>query len=183
MSIRVEIMLEEVTALMFRGDNKQAEQASIECRFRAYFQIFCNAVDLARTSDIFPGFAPHFCFVHAQFAHLLGRDQAAVRSYQACSTLLVPGSELGLLVEICQAACKGIFSRLLLRPEDTRYVRNLTERCKSSSNATLCASAHFMSSFLEDNRVASKYVNNIAQMLTAQEKTHNRIRDVPAGEQ
>jgi hypothetical protein len=113
-------------------------------------------LSLARHADVFTELAPQFCLVHAQFAHLLGRDQAAMRSYQACASLLVPGSELGVVLEICTLACEGGFVGLLTDKAKANRVRSLVERSKSSSNASLASVALFMGSLIEPNRIASK---------------------------
>lgn len=81
---------------------------------------------------------------------------AALRSYRACEALLVPGSELGLVVEICRLACEGGFMGLLSDHSKAEKVRSLVERCKASSAASLSATGQFMASLIESNRVASK---------------------------
>lgn len=79
-----------------------------------------------------------------------------MRSYRACSALLVHGSEMGLIVEMCVLACQGGFMGLLGDRARAERVRSLVERCKSSSNAALSASGQFMGSLIEANRIASK---------------------------
>ena len=114
------------------------------------------ALKLARENNLFTSLAPHFCLARAQFAHLLGRDQAASKAYDACLALLVPGSEMGLVIEICSLACQGGLSGLLQDDARAAQVRNLADRCRTSSNASIAATGHFLASLLEPNRIASK---------------------------
>ena len=128
---------------------------------------------LAQHNDVFGSLAPHICLVQAQLAHLLGQDQVALKWYRACSSLLKPGSELGLLVDINKYACEGLLENLGEDPSRASHVRQVAEKCRASSNSGLVAAGYFLGSLAEPNRVASKFVTIYVTMcsLTCFQKT------------
>ncbi|ORX36451.1 hypothetical protein BD324DRAFT_580804 [Kockovaella imperatae] len=142
LKIRVETLLEQVSALMYRSEIAQAHQS------------LGLATDMARTNGIFAELAPHFCLTRGQYCHLFGKDQLAQDSYRAAKTLLRTQSELGLIVDIGALGA----SRRLLRLDATLVaeITTLADRCRNSSNASLEAYGHFLGSLIDRNRVGSK---------------------------
>lgn len=113
-------------------------------------------MSLSRRAGILDRYAPQISLLFGQMAHFLGHDSLALSHYSNCTSLLVPGSELGLIVEICALACNGRLVNLAGDLDTSARVRKLAERCRASSNADLAATGHFMGSLVEANRIASK---------------------------
>lgn len=101
-------------------------------------------------------YAPHICLLYGQFAHLLGYRRPAARCYRSCLALIKPGSELGLVTDVCLHAVEEKLVRL--QEDDTRRedVQSLAERCRASMSAGLTAVEHLLRSLTEAERVAAK---------------------------
>ncbi|WWD16802.1 hypothetical protein CI109_101234 [Kwoniella shandongensis] len=161
MSIRGEVMLEQVLALMARSAFQEAHKLLLE------------AIDHFQSHDLFHPLSPHLCLLFAQHAHYLGIDTLAVRYYRACKALINEGSELSLIAEIGQLGAENQLFKLLDDPKRQDVVNALADKCKMSTSAMFTAAGHFLASLTDSNRVHSK-----KQLSTAYEisgKANNNV--------
>nr|XP_019049917.1 hypothetical protein I302_00337 [Kwoniella bestiolae CBS 10118]OCF28847.1 hypothetical protein I302_00337 [Kwoniella bestiolae CBS 10118] len=144
MIIRAEMMVENVTALMFRSE------------FEASYRLLLEIIDHLRTHDLFPLFAPHLCLLFAQYSMLVGIDAVATKYYDACRRLINQGSEFGLIADIGIMGSQGLLSGLPEHPERRDKVHSLAEKCKSSTSAMFNGAGHLLASLIDENVVNSK---------------------------
>jgi len=141
--IRAEAMIEEGMALIYRSSFDEADR------------LLADTIDLLRDNDLFIPLAPHLLLLYAQYAHLVGQSSAAERYYRACQSVLQPGSELGLIIEIGLFGCQGKFERVLSDTNTRQEIESLIEHCRTPSNAVLSTTGFFLSSLIE-SAVSSK---------------------------
>lgn len=99
---------------------------------------------------------PHLCFLHAQYAQLLGYEIIALRYYQAALNMLVPGTELGLLIQACMLGVRGAFEASTHDHVPVAEVHDLAHKCKRSTSAMLAVVGHFLLAFSDKNLMLSK---------------------------
>ncbi|KAK4685187.1 hypothetical protein P7C73_g4969, partial [Tremellales sp. Uapishka_1] len=164
--ILAEIMIEEASALVLRSNLSAADT------------LLCEIIDLARTHRIIDSLVPHLCIVRAQYAHLLGNVAAASRYYEACRASILPGSELGIIIDICQLAAEGSLVGLLDGQDHMRQdeVTSLSEKSRQTSNANLQAAGYFLASLTDPNRATSK-----KKLSTAYEIAHKANNNILRG--
>jgi hypothetical protein len=101
---------------------------------------------------------PHLCVVHAQLAQLLGVDKLAIRYYEAALKMMVPGNELGLMVQASILGTRGTFEHVQENHQMVSHINALGEKCKSSSSALLQIVGGVLLSVTEGNHHLAKYV-------------------------
>ncbi|CAD6588699.1 MAG: hypothetical protein TREMPRED_005127, partial [Tremellales sp. Tagirdzhanova-0007] len=159
MTIRAEVMMEKATALLYRSSFQEASQ------------LLSEIVEILRAQNIWQTHAPQLCLLYAQFAHLLGREQAALRCYRACQALIKPGSELGLVVAISMFAAAGKLVNALEDHSRRGEIQALAARCRASGSAGLIATGYLLGSLTEVERVASK--KKLSSAYEASQRSNN----------
>jgi hypothetical protein len=109
-----------------------------------------------RNHHLLPQLSAQLCFVHGQYAHLLGFTEAAVRYYQACQALISPESELALSAEICLLGAQGRMKDVKADEVLLKRVIALGERCRGSGNAGLVCVGLLLASFTSESNLTSK---------------------------
>jgi hypothetical protein len=118
--------------------------------------MFNKIIEHLRVNDLLVDLAPQLCLLYAQFAHLLGYDSAATRYYLACKNLIVPGSELGLIVNIGLLGALGHLANVASDHGRQTVVNDLVDRCAGGSSAGLNAVGFFLASLTDSNLTLSK---------------------------
>jgi hypothetical protein len=90
--------------------------------------------------------------------HSIGLPDQAVRYYKAAQGLLVPGSEMRLIVDINLMAAEGGFSNLHTNLDRAAQVNVMADQCRAGTNGALNAVGFFLLSLTDHERVSSKYV-------------------------
>lgn len=119
-------------------------------------QLLTQVVQHLRACNLFQTHLPQLALLYAQFAHVLGRKEVAVRYYRAAQATIVPGSELRLIVDIGLLAANGDFEDLKGNHDRALKLNILADQCRSGSNALLHGVGNFLSSITDPERVSSK---------------------------
>lgn len=93
--------------------------------------------------------------LYGHLLHSLGNKQA-IRYYKAAQGLLVPGSEMRLIVGINLLAAEGGLEGIQSNLERTAQVNMMADHCRAGTNGALLAVGHFLSSLTDPERVSSK---------------------------
>ncbi|TXT11000.1 hypothetical protein VHUM_01751 [Vanrija humicola] len=143
-TLKAEGMMEEALAHIIRSSFAEADK------------VLTDTVRHLRRCNLFNSHLPQLSLLYAQFTHVLGLSDSAVRYYRAAQSMITPGSELRLVVDVGLLSASGGLEGLRDSHERSQYVNMLADACRSGNNALLSAVGSFLSSLTETERVISK---------------------------
>jgi spore maturation protein SpmB len=79
-----------------------------------------------------------------------------MRYYQAAQNLLVPNSELGLMIQASMHGAKGMFDDIKRDHGRVTVINDLAQRCKRSTSVTLVIIGQLLLALTEDNLMLAK---------------------------
>lgn len=156
-TLKAEGMMEEALAHIIRSSFAEADKVGVMVSvYLLTHQVLTDTVRHLRRCHLFNSHLPQLSLLYAQFTHILGLSDNAVRYYRAAQSMITPGSELRLVVDVGLLSASGGLEGLRDSHERSQYVNMLADACRTGNNAMLSAVGSFLSSLTETERVISK---------------------------
>lgn len=119
-------------------------------------QLLSQIVEILHANRLFLTHSHQLALLYGHFMHALGINEQAARYYKAAQGLLVPGSEMRLIVDINLMAAQRGFENLQADQARTTAVNIMADQCRAGTNGALNAVGFFLSSLTDPERVSSK---------------------------
>lgn len=127
-----------------------------ECCHQLTSQLLTKTVEILYSNKLFLTHCHQLALLYGHFMHAIGMNQQAQRYYKAAQGLLVPGSEMRLIVDINLMAAQWGFENLQSDLQRTATVNMMADQCRAGTNGALKAVGFFLSSLTDPERVSSK---------------------------